>query len=333
MATYNGGRYIGEQLESLADQSHLPEELVVGDDGSTDGTLEILEDFRERAPFPVRVQRNGENLGYAQNFLSTAQRCKGDWISFCDQDDVWLPNKLADVARAVARTPQSCMVLQNAWLCDKDLVSRNRKFPDFIRSGVYGQGTQYGFWVWPGFLKTIHSSTINLLTGDEMPRSWFPRDGKLTHDKWTCLIANAIGGIVVLDEPVALYRRHEAALTGDFIEKTIGERVRQSRTVSADHYKFLADVAADCAIYMKCLSDQTDSPKLALSLLNNSKDFHKLEKTQRLRARLYLEDRRFQRLLLFFAILYSSGYFGSPFTAMGSRSAVKDAVRVVLGAT
>ena len=93
MATYNGEKYIKEQLQSLSNQTSLPFELVVGDDGSTDATLDILKEFCAHAPFPVRIHQNQANLGFARNFLDTARRCKGDWIAFCDQDDVWLPDK------------------------------------------------------------------------------------------------------------------------------------------------------------------------------------------------------------------------------------------------
>lgn len=333
LATYNGARFLREQLESLADQSHLPAELVVGDDGSTDETLAILEEFRKRAPFPVRIHCNETNLGYARNFLATAQRCRGDWIAFCDQDDVWLPNKLADVATAVENTPGCCMVLQNAWICDGALASRNRKFPDRLRTGLHGACEQYGFWVWPGFLKTIRSDIVNLLDDEEMPRSWFSSDGQLTHDKWTCVIANAIGGIVVLDDPAALYRRHDAALTGDYNRQSLGERVTKARLVSADHYGFLADVAGECADYMGRLSQRTDNPKWASALHENSYNFLTLQKIQRLRSQLYSGRRVVDRLLSFWGILREGGYLGAPFTAMGARRAAKDAMRVVLGKT
>jgi glycosyltransferase involved in cell wall biosynthesis len=331
LATYNGARFLREQLKSLADQSHLPDQLVVGDDGSSDGTMEILKEFRKRAPFPVHIHRNETNLGYARNFLATAQRCNGDWIAFCDQDDVWLPNKLADAASEIERTLGCCMVLQNAWLCDSALASRNHKFPDRLRTGLHGSCEQYGFWVWPGFLKTIRSDMLNLLGDEEMPRSWFPRESHLTHDKWTCIIANAIGGVVVLEDPAALYRRHDAALTGDYNRQTLGERVTKARSVSADHYDFLADVAGECARYMDRLSQRTKNPKWASALRENSYDFLKLQKTQRLRSQLYAGHRFVNRLAPFFGILREGGYFGAPFTAMGSLSAAKDAVRVVFG--
>src|SRR6266851_3311364 len=95
MCTYNGERFLQQQLDSIAQQTLLPAELVVCDDGSTDRTIEILEDFASSAPFAVRIHRNETNLGYRANFMKCAMFCSGDFIAFCDQDDVWRPDKLA----------------------------------------------------------------------------------------------------------------------------------------------------------------------------------------------------------------------------------------------
>ncbi len=95
MATYNGAKYISYQLETLARQSFLPAELVVTDDGSSDETLNILDTFSTAAPFPVRVFRNATRLGYEENFLKAASLCTGDLIAFCDQDDLWMEQKLS----------------------------------------------------------------------------------------------------------------------------------------------------------------------------------------------------------------------------------------------
>jgi glycosyltransferase involved in cell wall biosynthesis len=99
MATYNGERFLEEQLRTLGEQVKLPDEVVVCDDGSTDRTLEILVQFAERAPFRVRLVINDQRLGWRENFLKAASLCTSDYIAFCDQDDVWLPDKLSVVSR------------------------------------------------------------------------------------------------------------------------------------------------------------------------------------------------------------------------------------------
>lgn len=98
LCTCNGERFLAEQLDSLANQSHLPTELVVCDDASEDGTYFLLQTFANSAPFPVRLYRNPQRLGIGANFEQAVRLCTGDIIALCDQDDVWLPNKLATFA-------------------------------------------------------------------------------------------------------------------------------------------------------------------------------------------------------------------------------------------
>lgn len=331
MATYNGEKYIGEQLQSLADQSHLPIELVVCDDGSTDETIEIIKAFSIIAPFPVKLFLNDKNIGYAKNFFKAAKICQGDWISFCDQDDVWLPHKIAGVVDAIYQSPDCNMVLQYAWLCDKALISRGRKFPDSSKTFLHSPNGQYGFWVWPGFLKAVSKEIIDLLSDEPLPRSWFPKEDALTHDKWTCVIANALGGTVVLDDPAALYRRHENTVTGYHNRQSLGERIVKSRSVPVDHYDFLADVAKDCAEYMKGLAERTDKPTWASAFRENAHQFYHLSEVQRLRGRLHAGPRLRERLTTYMQIAGKGGYLGQPFHAMGMRSAIKDIIRVLAG--
>jgi len=103
LCTYNGAAYLGEQLDSIVAQSRPPDELVVCDDGSTDGTVGLLQAFVPEAPFPVRLYRNERNRGFAKNFERAISLCTGDFIALSDQDDVWKPEKLARLATALAK--------------------------------------------------------------------------------------------------------------------------------------------------------------------------------------------------------------------------------------
>src|SRR5579862_5858669 len=94
MCSYNGSRFLNDQLQSIRDQMLSPDELVVCDDASSDETTQILERFALSAPFPVRILRNERNLGPARNFEQAIRLCQGDLIALCDQDDYWHPNKL-----------------------------------------------------------------------------------------------------------------------------------------------------------------------------------------------------------------------------------------------
>ena len=95
LASYNGERYIAEQLDSIARQTRLPDELIISDDASGDATPAIALDFARQAPFPVKVLQNSERAGSTRNFEIAIRACTGDIIFLCDQDDVWYPNKIS----------------------------------------------------------------------------------------------------------------------------------------------------------------------------------------------------------------------------------------------
>src|SRR5882724_5630099 len=95
IATYNGAKYIDEQLQSIAAQTSPPDCICICDDRSTDTTLECVERFKQRATIPVLIQSNARQLGVIENFLSAFRRCETDYIAYCDQDDVWRPDKIA----------------------------------------------------------------------------------------------------------------------------------------------------------------------------------------------------------------------------------------------
>src|SRR5688572_3171861 len=95
LCSYNGARFIHDQLSSIARQSRLPDELVICDDRSSDNTIAIIEKFAVDAPFPVRSHVNPTNLGSTKNFELAISRCCGDFIALSDQDDIWHQDKLA----------------------------------------------------------------------------------------------------------------------------------------------------------------------------------------------------------------------------------------------
>ena len=110
-------------------------EVVACDDGSTDDTLAILEGFRRRAPFPVRVERNPTNLGSTKNFEKAISLCTGDLIATCDQDDVWLPEKLALSQAWFAADATRGLVFSNAEVVDELLRPMGHTIWETIRFG------------------------------------------------------------------------------------------------------------------------------------------------------------------------------------------------------
>lgn len=117
LCTYNGERFLQEQLESIAAQTVVPFELVICDDMSSDSTKDILKNFAAKANFPVRLYFNSENLGYVKNFEKAISLCKGEIIFLCDQDDVWRTDKI-EVMQKYFCDPEIGMVFSNADIID-----------------------------------------------------------------------------------------------------------------------------------------------------------------------------------------------------------------------
>lgn len=127
MCTYNGARYLQEQLDSIAGQTFPPFELIVCDDGSTDATLELIESFREKSTFPVRIFKNERNLGSTKNFEKAIGICEGDLIALADQDDEWYPEKLSRMHRLFEELPEALVAFSDGEIIDEHSALTGRR--------------------------------------------------------------------------------------------------------------------------------------------------------------------------------------------------------------
>lgn len=118
MATYNGARWIEEQLDSFAQQDRLPDELVVCDDCSGDETISIIEQFRRRASFEIRIVANEKNSGHIRSFLRAMALCRGDVIFLSDQDDTWRKTKISTMIRLIEENPRRHVFVNDAEYTD-----------------------------------------------------------------------------------------------------------------------------------------------------------------------------------------------------------------------
>lgn len=204
MTTYNGESYLQEQLDSFLAQSVLPDELVVCDDCSTDGTFEILESFKESAPFDVRLFKNEKNLGYAQNFSKAMGLCSGDYVFLSDQDDVWLPDKIESVLKVFENKPAVQLVIHDLEFCDADLVPIGQKK---IERVLLASNSLENYVT--GMATAVRADFLKLCL--PVPLQAF------THDAWLHACASMVSARSVMPKVLALYRRHDANASSDLL--------------------------------------------------------------------------------------------------------------------
>lgn len=198
MATYNGAQYLEEQLDSFLAQSRLPSELVVSDDRSSDMTIEILERFKSRAPFPVRISQNEVNLGHEINFSKAIDLCEGEIIFLSDQDDVWLPSKLAVVEGIFIKENWALLVINDAEITNGTMQPTGRTvFGQTKAAGVLGDD---GKSLTLGCATAFRSELRSLIS--PVPALEYG------HDSWIHDFTHMVGGRYVLEETLQLYRRH-----------------------------------------------------------------------------------------------------------------------------
>jgi glycosyltransferase involved in cell wall biosynthesis len=215
LCTYNGERYLKEQLDSFLRQKLLPYEIVACDDASTDSTVEILEDFARTAPFPIRIYRSEHNLGLIQNFSKAASLCTGDYVAFSDQDDIWLPDRLnASFHRMKEAEREYGSDIPLLVYSDLSLIDSEGRCirPSFMKYQKMWHSDH-------GLLRILLAQ--NTIAGNTslcnkvLMQVSLPFPEVITnHDGWFALVAASIGKIFFIPEALVLYRQHESNAVG-----------------------------------------------------------------------------------------------------------------------
>ncbi|WP_062810826.1 glycosyltransferase [Alcanivorax sp. NBRC 102028] len=203
MAVYNGEQYIRQQLESFISQDRLPDELVICDDGSTDGTVKIIEDMMVSFPFKVRLYKNEWNLGYCKNFEKAISICEGDLVFLSDQDDFWFKDKISTLCNWMEERPNLLIAQSDMEITDSNLLS----------SGV----TQLNNFLGLGYTKNDFITGCGAVIRKKLLQVALPfPDSGWGHDNWLFSIGFNIGQTDVYERPLMYYRRHGSAASNHF---------------------------------------------------------------------------------------------------------------------
>lgn len=217
MSTYNGEKFVAEQIESIQKQTHTEWHLIIRDDGSTDKTCEIIGDFVNKDS-RIKLIR-AENVGVIKSFYELIKNNnEANFYFFADQDDYWLPEKLtvmlAEAKKHDNRKP--VMYYTDLTVTDKAL---NVTAKSMIRSQSDHANT-----------KLVQELTENTVTGGasminhELAKLWQTTNDIIMHDWYLALVAVALGELVYIDQPTHLYRQHDANVLG---ARTLSKRIKK----------------------------------------------------------------------------------------------------------
>lgn len=196
IATYNGEKYIKEQLDSILSQLNINDEIILSDDHSTDRTLDLIRKIEDPR---IKIFINTNQKGYSKNFENAISHASGDIIFICDQDDVWMKNKVDIMSKALVN---ATFAMHNASIVDENLNLINA----FSHFDLYN--VERGFF--KNFLKTRYIGACMAFKKEILQKALpFPENQKLcAYDYWLTLIAEYYYKVELVPESLIKYRRH-----------------------------------------------------------------------------------------------------------------------------
>ncbi len=247
MATCNGAAYLEQQLRSITIQSRPPTQMIISDDGSTDDTPNILARFINSAPFPVTAI-TGPQKGVAQNMLALQALAPQGYVAFADQDDVWMPDKLARAVEALSKTPASRpalytarRIITDADMNPQDITKPPRRGPGFANALVQNIAPSNTIVLNPAALALTQSAAGELTTRTPP-----------YHDWWLYQLVTGVGGKVFFDpRPTLYYRQHKGNYLG--ASKGISKRLQRLKALFDGTYHGWLKAQAQA---LECSSDR-----------------------------------------------------------------------------
>jgi glycosyltransferase involved in cell wall biosynthesis len=215
LCTYNGEKYLKEQLDSILNQTLKVDEIIVCDDQSSDTTIAILENYSKKNEGLFKIFKNDINLRSVKNFEKAISLCTGDIIFLSDQDDSWLPKKVADMICYFELNPNISVVATNGFCMDENSEILNRytiwDVPEFLREeklnfDYYSLITEVG-----NFVTGASMAFRNTFVSQIIP---FPIVKDFHHDEWIAIIASKNNAFEMLNEKYFSYRVHSGQQVG-----------------------------------------------------------------------------------------------------------------------
>jgi glycosyltransferase involved in cell wall biosynthesis len=197
MATYNGEKYIKQQIDSILYQLSSDDEIIVSDDGSMDRTIEIIKEYNDSR---IKLFENHSVHGCAYNFENALNKATGDYIFLSDQDDVWLPNKVNIILPFLKHDN---LIVTDAYITNESLEIQSK----LSQYREYKKGYIHNIY------KSIYMGCTNAMT-KKIKDYCLPFPKNIQHDTWIGLICELKFNVIYIKEPLILYRRHQSNTSG-----------------------------------------------------------------------------------------------------------------------
>jgi len=214
MASYNGARFIRQQLESLANQIRRPDELVICDDRSTDDTAQIVQRFANTATFPIRLYVNDQTLGVRLNFEKAIELSTGDIIFLCDQDDIWDDSKLARFEQVFADAPAVGLAFCDANVVDETATPLGYTFWQRLGFNETQQAEFDHGHAFDVFLRHCFVAGATLAFRSALRPVLLPLGEKWHYDAWIATVLSALAETRLVRQPMNQYRQHATQTIG-----------------------------------------------------------------------------------------------------------------------
>lgn len=203
MSTYNGEKYLKEQIDSLLNQTYKNITIVIRDDGSSDNTVNIINDYKKKSNNIKLI--DGKNMGFIKSFFALLKDADGyDYYAYCDQDDIWMTNK---IERAVEYLNKCDSNIPTLYFSNSDYYDENMNFVATApKNKIYNFRNSLVECVSQGMTMVINKKTRDIMA-ENIPENC------LYHDWWTYMICSGFGKIIYDDNSLVKYRRHNKSVT------------------------------------------------------------------------------------------------------------------------
>lgn len=225
LATYNGEKYLSKQLDSIMNQTFKDFEIIVRDDGSRDNTLQILDNYCKKYSNIRLIKDNITCGGAAKNFAILLENSKAEYVMFCDQDDIWIDNKIEKTINRMKeeerKRPGVGLLIHSdlKLINDNDIVIGNSFFKcegiDYRRNSIENL-----FLINPVTGCTVMVNRTLLSGLLEIPYE------RVMHDHWLAIYASLFGEIITINEPLVLYRQHDSNVVGAYNYSSIKHQLK-----------------------------------------------------------------------------------------------------------